>query len=70
MSIRNLSKDIKKFKCSLKKFLQVGSFYSLDEYYKWKTRDDCAAYRYEFYEWTNLIYGSIGLLIYKIFTHY
>jgi hypothetical protein len=37
--------DIKKFKCSLKKFLLVGSFYSLDEYYKWKTRDGCAAYR-------------------------
>jgi hypothetical protein len=45
MSSRNQSKDIKKFKCSLKKFLQVGSFYSLDEYYKWKTRDACAAYR-------------------------
>jgi hypothetical protein len=30
---------------TIKKFLQVGSFYSLEEYYKWKTRDDCASYR-------------------------
>jgi hypothetical protein len=30
---------------SLKNFLQVGSFYSLDEYYEWKTRNDCAPYR-------------------------
>jgi hypothetical protein len=44
-SIKNLSEDINKFKYSLKKFLQVGSFYSLDEYYEWKTRDDCNSYR-------------------------
>jgi hypothetical protein len=44
LSIKNLSEDICKFKFSLKKFLQVGSFYSLDEYYEWKTRDDCASY--------------------------
>jgi hypothetical protein len=30
-SIKNLSEYINKFKYSLKKFLQVGSFYSLDE---------------------------------------
>jgi hypothetical protein len=29
----------------LKKFLQVDSFYSLDDYYEWKIRDDCASYR-------------------------
>jgi hypothetical protein len=45
LSIKNLSEDINKFKYSLKQFLQVGSFYSLDEYYKWKPRDDCASYR-------------------------
>jgi hypothetical protein len=44
-SIKNLSQDLNKFKYSLKKFLQVGSFYSLDEYYEWKTRDDCDYYR-------------------------
>jgi hypothetical protein len=44
-SIKNLSEDINKFKYSLKIFLQVGSFYSLDEYYEWKTRGDCASYR-------------------------
>jgi hypothetical protein len=26
-------------------FLQVGSFYSLDKYYEWKTRDDCVNYK-------------------------
>jgi hypothetical protein len=45
LSIKNLSEDINKFKYSLKKFLQVGSFHSLGEYYYWKTRDDCASYR-------------------------
>ena len=40
-SITNLSQDLNKFKYSLKKCSQVGSFYSLDEYYNWKTRDDC-----------------------------
>jgi hypothetical protein len=30
LSIKNLSKDINKFKYSLKKFPQVSSFYSLD----------------------------------------
>jgi hypothetical protein len=30
--MKSLSEDINKFKYSLKKFLQVGSFYSLDEY--------------------------------------
>ena len=43
--IKSLSEDIKKFKYSLKKFLQVGSFYSLHEYYEWKSRNDCASYR-------------------------
>jgi hypothetical protein len=31
-SIKNLSEVINKFKSSLKKCLQVGSFYSLDKY--------------------------------------
>jgi hypothetical protein len=43
-SIKNLSQDLYKL-YSLKRFLQVGSFYSLDEYYEWKTRDDCVYYR-------------------------
>jgi hypothetical protein len=42
---KSLLEDIKKFKYSLKNFLQVGSFYSLHEYYEWKTRNDCAPYR-------------------------
>jgi hypothetical protein len=44
-SIKNLSQDFNKFTHSLKKFLQMGSFYSLDEYCKWKTRDDCVNYK-------------------------
>jgi hypothetical protein len=44
-SIKTLSEDINKFKHSIKKNMQLCSFYSLNEYYKWKTRDDCASYR-------------------------
>jgi hypothetical protein len=44
-SIKNLSGDINKFKYSLKTFLLVGFLYSLDKYYKWKAKDDCASYR-------------------------
>jgi hypothetical protein len=44
-SIKNLAEDINKFKYSLNKFLKEGSFNSLDEYYKWKIRDDYASYR-------------------------
>jgi hypothetical protein len=39
------SENLKPYNMSIKIFLQVGAFYSLDEYYKWKTRDDCASYR-------------------------
>jgi hypothetical protein len=34
LSIKNLSDYDNKFKYSLKQFLQVGSFYSLDGYYE------------------------------------
>jgi hypothetical protein len=44
-NIKSLSNDINKFKHALKKFLQVGSFYSLGEYFEWKTRDDCVPYK-------------------------
>jgi N-acetylglucosamine kinase-like BadF-type ATPase len=44
-SIKNLLQDLNKFKYSLKKILQVGSFYSLEEYYEWKTWEDCVYYR-------------------------
>jgi hypothetical protein len=33
-SIKNVLQDLNKFKYSLKKFLQAGFFYSLDEYYE------------------------------------
>jgi hypothetical protein len=55
-------KIITRFKYSLKKFLQVGSFYSLDEYYEWKKRDDCVNYRY-------IILLQSLLIFYCSFTH-
>jgi hypothetical protein len=42
--IKNLLNDVNKFKLALKKFLLVGSFYSLDEYFEWRTRDDPGTY--------------------------
>jgi hypothetical protein len=40
-----LSNDVTTFKYSLTKFLLVGSFYSLGEYFEWKTRDDLNSYK-------------------------
>jgi hypothetical protein len=37
--------DVNIFKYSLTKFLHVGSFYSLGEYFEWKTRDDLNSYK-------------------------
>ena len=34
-NIKNLSSDIKKFKLALNKFLLVGSFHTLEEYFEW-----------------------------------
>jgi hypothetical protein len=39
-SIKDLSSDVINFKQTLKKFLLLGSFYSLNEYYEWNKRDD------------------------------
>jgi hypothetical protein len=39
-SIRDLSSDVINFKQALRKFLLLGSFYSLNEYYEWNKRDD------------------------------
>jgi hypothetical protein len=36
---------VNKFKSSLGKFLHVGSFYSLGEYFEWKIRDDLKSYK-------------------------
>ena len=38
--IKRLSYNIKKFKAALKKFLLLGSFYKLDEYYDWNPMSD------------------------------
>jgi hypothetical protein len=44
-STKILSSDVNKFKYSLNKFLHVGSFYSLGEYFGWKTRNDHNSYK-------------------------
>jgi N-acetylglucosamine kinase-like BadF-type ATPase len=43
--IKNLLNDVNKFKQALKKFLLAGSFYSLREYFEWKTRGDIGSYK-------------------------
>jgi hypothetical protein len=44
-SIRDLSSDVINFKQALKKFLLLGSFYSLNEYYEWNMKDDLGSYK-------------------------
>jgi len=39
-NIKNLSWNVKKFKLALKRFLLMGSFYKLDEYFDWISRTD------------------------------
>jgi hypothetical protein len=39
-SIKNLSWNVKKFKLAQKKFLLLGSFYTLDEYLDWNSVSD------------------------------
>jgi hypothetical protein len=35
-TLKQLSRDVLKFKMALKRFLLADSFYTLDEYYSWK----------------------------------
>jgi hypothetical protein len=60
-SMKILSNDVNKFKYSLKKFLHVGSFYSLGEYFEWKTRDDLNSYKSFI-----VIAWSLGVFLYII----
>jgi hypothetical protein len=43
-NIKNLSCKVKKFKLALKRFLLMGSFYSLDEYFDWISRSDLGTF--------------------------
>jgi hypothetical protein len=43
--IRNLSSVVLTFKLALKRFLLSGSFYSLNEYYKWNNKGDLGFYK-------------------------
>ena len=38
--IKQLSRNIKKFKSALKRLLLLGSFYTLEEYYDWNLMSD------------------------------
>jgi hypothetical protein len=42
--IKKLSWNIKKFKLTLKRFLLVGSFYALDEYFDWTSMSDLGTF--------------------------
>jgi len=44
-TIKNLSWNVKKFKLALKKFILMGSFYTLDEYFDWIYRSDLGTFR-------------------------
>jgi hypothetical protein len=44
--IKNWSGDVNKFKQALIKCLLAGSFYSLDKYFEWKTKDELGSYKY------------------------
>ena len=41
--IQQLSGDVNKFKLALKRFLLVGSFYSMEEFFEWTTLGDLKA---------------------------
>jgi hypothetical protein len=43
-NIKNLSWNVKKFKLALKRFLLMGSFYTLDEYFDWISRSDLGTF--------------------------
>jgi hypothetical protein len=42
--IKKLSWNVKKFKLTLKRFLLMGSFYTLEEYFDWTSRSDLGTY--------------------------
>jgi hypothetical protein len=42
---KSLFNDNNKFKYAVKKILQMGSFYSLGEYFEWETRENCVSYK-------------------------
>jgi hypothetical protein len=43
-NIKNLSWNVKKFKLALERFLLIGSFYSLDEYFDWNSGSDLGTF--------------------------
>ena len=43
-NIKNLSWNVKKFKLAVKRFLLMGSFYSLHEYFDWISRSDLGSF--------------------------
>jgi hypothetical protein len=43
-NIKILSWNVQKFKLALKRFLLMGSFYTLDEYFDWISRSDLGSF--------------------------
>jgi hypothetical protein len=44
-NVKDFSSDASKLKHTLRKFLHIGSFYSLGEYFDWRTREDMGSYK-------------------------
>jgi hypothetical protein len=44
LNLKNMTNDVNKFKHALKKFLHIGSFYSLREYLDWRIMENLASY--------------------------
>jgi hypothetical protein len=47
-NIKNLSWNVKNFKLTLKRFLLMGSFYSVDECFGWISRSGLGTFTYAF----------------------
>jgi hypothetical protein len=44
-NLKNMTNDVNKFKHALKKFLHIGSFYSLQEYSDWRIMVNLVSYK-------------------------
>jgi hypothetical protein len=45
-NIKNLSRNVKKFKLALKRFPLMGSFYTPDGYFDWSSRSNLSTFVY------------------------
>ena len=61
-NINKLSWNVKKFKLTLKSFLLIGSFYTLDEYFDWTSRSDLGTF-YKFLKIQNFFIDNKFLFV-------